>query len=91
MALGGLGLSFFFPNTISIATDEFPQFSAIVSGALVAAIQVGTGVSANLIGVLNDSLTLTTIFQASAIYGLLTGLLGLYLYFTREKTIPAYS
>jgi len=83
MALGGLGLSFFFPNTISIATDEFPQSSAVVSGALVAAIQVGTGVSANVVGLLTDSFSLATIFQASAVYGLLTGLLSLYLYFTK--------
>ena len=91
MALGGLGLSFFFPNTISIATDEFPQFSAIVSGALVAAIQVGTGVSANVVGLLNDSFSLTTIFQASAIFGLLTGVLSLYLHFTKKEIAPVIS
>ena len=55
MSLGGLGLSFFFPNTISIATDEYPAYAAIVSGALVAAIQVGTGISANVVAALNCS------------------------------------
>jgi len=85
MAIGGLGLSFFFPNTISIATDEFPKYAAIVSGALVAAIQVGTGISANVVGMLNDSLSLGTIFQVSAVYGLITGILGLYLHFSKPK------
>ena len=85
MSLGGLGLSFFFPNTISIATDEFPRFANIVSGALVAAIQIGTGVSANVVGALNDIFTLSNIFQMSAVFGFLTGVLGLYLHLSQTK------
>ena len=85
MAIGGLGLSFFFPNTISIATDEFPAYAAIVSGTLVAAIQLGTGISANVVGMLNDSFSLATIFQVSAVYGLITGVLGLYLHFSKPS------
>ena len=84
MAIGGLGLSFFFPNTISIATDEYPEYAAIVSGALVAAIQLGTGVSANVVGMLSNTFSLSTIFQMSAVYGLATGILGLYLHFSRS-------
>jgi len=89
MVVGGLALSFYFPNTISIATDEFPKYAAVVSGAMVAAIQVGTGVSANLIGFLNKSFSLTFIFQLSAIYGLLMGILGIYLHFTKRDTETA--
>ncbi len=85
MALGGIGLSFFFPNTISIATDEYPAYAAIISGALVAAIQVGTGISANVIGALSESFSLGFVFQLSAIYGLITGILGLYLHFSQKN------
>ena len=85
LAVGGFSISFFFPNTISIATNEYPTHAAIVSGALVAAIQIGTGVSANVIGVLNSSFSLSTIFQMSALYGLITGVLGLYLHFSRSN------
>ncbi len=85
MAVGGLGLSFYFPNSISIATDEFPRHAAIVSGAMVAAIQLGTGVSANVVGFLSQSFSLGLIFQMSAAYGALTGLLGIYLHFSNQK------
>ncbi len=86
MAIGGLGLSFYFPNSVSIATDEFPSYAAIVSGSMVAAIQLGTGVSANVIGFMNRSFSLSLIFQFSAIYALLTGLLGLYLHYSKRKS-----
>lgn len=85
MAFGGVGLSFFFPYTISLATEEFPEFSAIVSGALVAAIQVGTGISTNITGVLNKSLSLGSIFQVSALFAILTGILVLFLHFSKNK------
>ena len=87
MAFGGLGLSFFFPYTISLATEEFPEFSAIVSGALVAAIQVGSGISTNITGVLNKTFSLGTIFQTSALFGILTGILVLYLHFSKSKDL----
>jgi fucose permease len=85
MAVGGLGLSFFFPNTISIATDEFPYMATIVSGAMVAAIQIGTGVSANMVGYLNETVSLSTIFRFSALYALAAGLLSLFLHASRQK------
>lgn len=85
MSLGGLSLSFFFPNTISIATNEYPAYATLVSGALVAAIQVGTGFSANLVGALNNVYPLSTIFQMSALFGLTTGGLSLFLHFTTTK------
>lgn len=85
LALAGLGLSFYFPFTISIATGEFPAFSAAVSGILVAAIQLGTGFSSNVIGLLNNMLSLGSIIQLSAIYAVLMSGLACYLYASRQK------
>jgi len=85
MALGGLGLSFFFPYTISLATEEFPQYAAIVSGALVAAIQVGTGISTNITGFMNNSFSLATIFQMSSILAIAAGILVLVMHFSQQK------
>ena len=87
LILAGLGLSFYFPFSISIATGEFPAFSAAVSGMLVAAIQLGTGVSSNVIGLLNNSFTLSSIIQFSAVYAVLMSGLACYLYFTRKKQL----
>lgn len=85
LVLAGLGLSFYFPFTISIATGEFPAYSATVSGILVAAIQLGTGVSSNVIGMLNDTLSLSSIIQFSSVYAVLMSGLALYLYASRRK------
>ena len=71
MALGGLGMSIIFPVTISTATEQFPKYAAFISGILVAAIQLGTGFSSNIIGFLNDSVSLSNLFQFSAVYGML--------------------
>jgi len=73
MAVGGFAMSFLFPNSISSATNEFPKLAGLVSGILVASIQLGTGFSAQLIGILNNSFSLSTIFQFSAIYAMLMG------------------
>lgn len=87
LILAGLGLSFYFPFSISIATGEFPAFSAAVSGMLVAAIQLGTGVSSNVIGLLNNSFALSSIIQFSAVYAVLMSGLACYLYLTRKKEL----
>ncbi len=84
MALGGLGMSIIFPVSISIATEQFPKYAALISGLLVAAIQLGTGFSSNLIGLLNDSMSLSTLFQFSAIYSAL--LIFLLFYLTKNTT-----
>ncbi len=89
LLIAGLGLSFYFPFSISIATDEFPAHSATVSGMLVAALQLGTGVSSNVIGQLNEAFSLGVIIQFSAFYAVvMIGLAG-YLYATRKKAQPA--
>lgn len=85
MTIGGLGLSFLFPNSISTATEEFPKYAALISGSLVAAIQLGTGFSSNIIGLLNKSYPLANLFQFSALYALLLGALITYLMMTKNK------
>ena len=75
MFLGGLGCSFLFPKSISTPTDEFPKHAAIISGAMVAAIQLGTGFSSNVIGYFNTYYSLSSLFQFSALYALILGIL----------------
>ena len=79
MALGGLGMSVLFPLSISSATDQFPKYAAIISGVLVAAIQLGTGFSSNVIGYLNERMELADLLQYSSGYALVLGLLTFYL------------
>ena len=79
MSLGGLGLSFLFPKSISYATSEYPEHAALISGAMVAAIQVGTGLSSNLIGSLNMVYGLDSLFRFSSIYACIFGILLLVL------------
>ncbi len=79
MALGGLGLSFLFPKSISTVTTEFPEHAALISGALVAAIQLGTGLSSNILGSLDKYFSLASLVQFSAFYALILGLLISYL------------
>jgi len=75
MGLGGLGLSFIFPNAISTATREYPEHSGLVSGAMVAALQFGTGVVSQLIGKLNESFSLGELFRYTALVALALGVL----------------
>ncbi len=82
LILGGLGLSFFFPNTISLATDEFPHLAGLISGLLVAALQLGTGLSANIVGYFSEFIALDKIFQFSTVYAVIITGLGFYLHFS---------
>lgn len=79
MTLGGVGLSFLFPKSISYVTSEYPEHAALISGAMVAAIQVGTGLSSNLIGSLNMVYGLDSLFRFSSIYACIFGMLLLVL------------
>ncbi len=87
LTAAGLGLSFYFPYSISLATDAFPSHSALVSGMLVAAIQLGTGVSSNVIGQLNEFFSLGTIIQFSAVYAALMGGLALFVYLQQKSLL----
>ncbi len=87
VTLGGLALSFYFPYSFSLATDEFPKYSAAVSGMLVAGIQLGTGISSNVIGFLNNRFPLSELVQFSTVYALLMAGIAGYLYLTRPATL----
>ncbi|MEA1787489.1 MFS transporter [Arenibacter sp. GZD96] len=79
MAVGGLVISFMLPKSFSNATADFPKNAALVSGFLVAALQLGTGFSANLIGFFNAEYSLGVLFQFSTVYALLFGALLVYI------------
>ena len=80
MALGGLVISFMLPKSFSNATADFPKNAALVSGFLVAALQLGTGFSVNVIGFLNADYSLSALFQFSTVYAFIFGGTLLYLY-----------
>lgn len=93
MSLGGLFTSFLFPKSVSNSTDEFPAQSALVSGFMVAALQLGTGFSANFIGYLNQTYSLGILFRFSWMYAVIFGVILLYLVRTQNskgiiKNIP---
>ena len=52
--LAGLGCSAFFPLSISLSGEEFPQFASVMSGELVAVSQAGYGVAAFGVGPLRE-------------------------------------
>jgi fucose permease len=66
----GLALSSFFPYTISLASNRYPEHTGLVSGALMASLMLGTGLNTNLVGFLRADLGLPLIFQITALYGL---------------------
>jgi fucose permease len=70
LALAGLGLSFFFPYSVSLASAIHPTQAAAVSGTLVAALMLGTGVSAQVVGVVRSSTGLDSIFRVSSVLAL---------------------
>lgn len=87
MAVGGLAISFLFPQSVSASTDEFPQHSAVVSGFMVAALQLGFGFSANVIGFFSEMYSLTVLFQFSTVYAVLFGIIIVYLFKTAEQPV----
>lgn len=87
MAVGGMAISFLFPQSVSASTDEFPQHSAVVSGFMVAALQLGFGFSANVIGFFSEMYSLTVLFQFSTVYAILFGIIIAYLFKTADTTV----
>lgn len=85
MSLGGLFTSFLFPKSVSNSTDEFPAQSALISGFMVAALQLGTGFSANFIGYLSESYSLGTLFKFSLVYAVIFGSIVFYLVRSQNK------
>jgi fucose permease len=86
----GVALSFYFPYSVSLASAESPALTAAVSGLLVAGLQLGTGVSANVVGLLSETIGLTTVFQLSAGYAVIMAIIVVYLGLSgvRKATAP---
>jgi fucose permease len=91
LLVAGLAISYFFPYSISLASAEFPAYTAAVSGYLVAGLQLGNGISANAVGLASGSIPLATIFQVSAAYAVVMALTVIYLGRTRPQTAIAGS
>lgn len=67
-ALAGLACSAFFPLTITLAAERFPEHVAWVSSMLIAALMVGVGMGSFVIGPLREWLSFEQLYQLSAIY-----------------------
>jgi fucose permease len=69
--LSGLGCSAFFPLSISLSGQEFPQLAALMSGELVAFYQAGYGVAAFGVGPLREiaGLPFHTIYSWGSVIG----------------------
>lgn len=87
LIIAGAALSFYFPYTVSLAAAENPLRTAAVAGLLVAALQLGNGISANVTGVASESVALGTLFQVASIYALVMAGVAFYLQwsFSRQK------
>lgn len=88
LGVAGLALSFFFPLSISLASGEAPEQVAKISGAMVAAIMLGTGFSANAVGLAREVLGLPVIMRFSSLFAWLMGALVLYLVLTQRSRHP---
>ena len=87
LAVAGLGLSIYFPLSISLASAEHPQNVTTVSGIMVAAVMLGAGAGANVVGLLRDGLGLALIFRLFAGVSLFMAAITLYL--SRGLSLPA--
>lgn len=58
MFLIGFSMGSIFPGTIGWGTTEFPSLSVVVSGFLMAANQIGTGIVTNVLGSFNSKIAL---------------------------------
>jgi fucose permease len=75
--LAGLSASAFFPLTVAIASDCYPDKTAVVASLLTAALMVGVGAGSFLLGALRESLPFDTLYRVSALYPAAAGTLGL--------------
>lgn len=84
LIVAGLALSFFFPYSVSLASAEYPALTATVSGLLVAGLQLGSGLSAYVIGTVSQAVGLATVIQLSTAYALVMALVATYLSMTAK-------
>lgn len=84
-ALAGLACSAFFPLTITLASERFPEHVAWVSSMLIAALMVGVGLGSFVIGPLREWLSLEQIYQFSVAYPIAVIGLALWLAGSRRR------
>ncbi len=84
-ALAGLACSAFFPLTITLASERFPEHVAWVSSLLIAALMVGVGLGSFVIGPLRDWLSLEQLYRLSAVYPVAVVGLALWLVGSRRR------
>jgi fucose permease len=84
-ALGGLGCSFFYPNSVGLASNEQPMHAAVVSATMTAFLFVGFGLGSNLPGILRSAAGLSAIFTWSLGYAVVLGLLAIFMTSTRKE------
>ena len=77
--IAGLSCSAFFPLSISLAGDEFPALSAVMSGELIAFYQLGYGVAAFGTGPLRNlgGFSFATIFAGGSVLAIGMGILAI--------------
>ncbi len=63
MALAGICMSTLFPASVSWATKENQKMAIMVSGLMVSALQLGTGISTNFLGNLSKTYQLGLLFK----------------------------
>jgi FHS family glucose/mannose:H+ symporter-like MFS transporter len=66
-AFGGLACSGFFPMTVGFGEATFPNLVELAAGWLIAAYQVGYGLAAFGGGVLQNAISLSTIFRLAGL------------------------
>jgi fucose permease len=67
-ALGGLACSAFFPLTVGLLSEQFPDHVSWVSSLLTAALMIGIGVGSFAVGALREVVPLETLYRLSALY-----------------------
>ncbi|PJF40173.1 MAG: hypothetical protein CUN55_13060 [Phototrophicales bacterium] len=89
LILAGLGCSFFFPYSISRASAENLHQTTFASGILVASLQFGIGVSALVVGTLNDLdvISLPDLLSFSSVYAIGMTIIVVYLIRHRDDGV----
>ena len=84
MAFAGIFMACIFPSTVSWATKEFTKNAVMVSGFLVAALQLGTGISTNLLGYFSQTYSISFLIQ---IIGVVAFLVFLFIFILKKPTL----
>jgi Fucose permease len=86
--LAGLACSAFFPLSIALVSQRFPQQVALVSSLMIAALMSGVGLGSFLLGALRGGLSFEQLYAYSAIYPALVFALGLWV-LRGSRALPA--